>query len=136
MRSITPLIKSQVAKAWSGIKASPPLLRVAAVIGAVLLGVFCAALRRSNAGEIAGALGSLIGGIVGAGGAVWAVFLMLSRQRNEETEKVAEAVRTEVTTLVKYAIGAVEICEQIKKGIIKVPRQDAHYIVKTLQATR
>jgi hypothetical protein len=129
---ITPLIKSQVAKAWSGIEASPPLLRVAVVIGAVLLGVFCAALRRSSAGEIAGALGSLIGGVVGAGGAVWAVFLMLSRQRNEETEKVAEAVRTEVTTLVKYAIGAVKICEQIKTGIIKVPRQDAHYIVKNL----
>jgi hypothetical protein len=35
-----------------------------------------------------------------------------------------------VTTLVKYAIGAITICEQIKKGIINVPRQDAHYIVK------
>jgi hypothetical protein len=55
---------------------------------------------------------------------------MLSRQRREETEKVAEAVRTEVTTLVKYAIRAVGICEQIKKGIVKIPRQDAHYIVK------
>jgi hypothetical protein len=91
--------------------------------------LFLAALTRSGAGEIAGTLGSLIGGIVGAGGAVWAVFLMLSRQRNEETAKVAEAIKTEVTTLVKYVIGAVGICEQLKKGL-QVPRQDAHYIVK------
>jgi hypothetical protein len=130
MRSIAASIRSQITKARSTIIAASPLLRVALFIGAVLLIIFSVALTRASAGELAGALGSLIGGIVGAGGAVWAVFLMLSRQRSEETEKVAEAVRTEVTTLVKYAIGAVVICEQIKKGIIKVPRQDAHYIVK------
>jgi hypothetical protein len=130
MRKLTTSIKSRVAKARLRIKASPPLLPAAVLIGALLLGVFSAALSKSSAGEIAGALGSFIGGIVGAGGAVWAVFLMLSRQRREETEKVAEAVRTEVTTLAKYAIGAITICEQIKKGIIKLPRRDAHYIVK------
>jgi hypothetical protein len=133
MRSISTFLRSQAAKARLYIKAFPPLVRVAVLIGPsllVFLAVFCTALRHSKSGEIARALGSLIGGIVGAGGAVWAVFLALSQQRREETEKVAEAVRTEVTTLVKYAIGAVEICEQIKKGIVKIPRQDAHYIVK------
>jgi hypothetical protein len=133
MRSVITSIKSQAAKAQFYFKASPSLVRAAVLIGPfllVLIAVFYNALRHSKSGELAAALGSLIGGIVGAGGAVWAVFLALSRQRREETEKIAEAVRTEVTTLVKYAIGAVGICEQIKKGIIKLPRQDAHYIVK------
>ena len=135
MRPITTYIKSRAARARLYFTASPPLVRVAVVIGPfllVLIAVFYNALRHSKSGELAGALGSFIGGIVGAGGAVWAVFLTLSQQRRDETEKVAEAVQTEVTTLVKYAIGAVSICEQIKRGIIKVPRQDAHYIVKNL----
>jgi hypothetical protein len=110
------------------------LLRSIALIGAALLSVlicgFIATLVHSTAGEIVGALGSLIGGIVGAGGAVWAVFLLLSRQRQEETAKVADAVRTEITTLVKYVIGAVDICQQIKNGVVHVPQQDAQYIVK------
>jgi hypothetical protein len=133
MRSVAVFIKAQAAKARSFIKTSPPLMRVAVIIGPVLLitlAVFLNALRHSKSGEIAGALGSFIGGVVGAGGAVWAVFLTLSQQRREETEKVTEAVRTEITALVKYAIGAIIICEQIKRRVIQVPRQDAHYIVK------
>jgi hypothetical protein len=135
MWSTTTFIKSQAAKARSYFTASPPLVRVAVLIGPfllVLIAVFYNALKHSKFGELAGALGSFIGGIVGAGGAVWAVFLTLSQQRRDETEKVAEAVRTEVTTLVKYAIGAVEICKQIKQGSVMVPRQDAHNIVKSL----
>ena len=73
------------------------LLALGLAAGIPLLIAFLTAAVNSNAGEIAGALGSLIGGIVGAGGAVWAVFLMLARQREEETAKVAAAVRTEVT---------------------------------------
>ena len=133
MRSITTFVGAQAARAQLYIRALPPLARVAVFIGPfllILLAVFYSALRHSKSGELAGALGSFMGGIVGAGGAVWAVFLTLSQQRHEETDKVAEAVRTEITTLVKYAIGAVEICEQIKNGVSKVPRQDAHYIVK------
>jgi hypothetical protein len=133
MRSVAILIKARAAEARSFIKASPPLVRAAVVVGPLLLilmAVFFNALRHSKSGEIASALGSFIGGLVGASGAVWAVFLTLSQQRREETAKVAEAVRTEVSALVKYAIGAVGICERIKKGLIQVPRQDAHYIVK------
>jgi hypothetical protein len=132
MAKLTTWITTQVNKAQSAINYFPTPLRIAVLtvaLATLLLGFF-AALIASKAGEIAGALGSLIGGMVGAGGAVWAVFLMLSRQRNEETAKVADAVRTEVTTLVKYVIGAIKICQQIKSGEIQVPRQDAHYIVK------
>jgi hypothetical protein len=108
------------------------LLALGLAAGIPLLIAFLTAAVNSNAGEIAGALGSLIGGIVGAGGAVWAVFLMLARQREEETAKVAAAVRTEVTTLVKYMIHSVEICQQIADGTRQVPRQAAQYIVKNL----
>jgi hypothetical protein len=86
-----------------------------------------------HGGEIAAALGALVGGVVGAGGAVLAVFLTLSRQREEDTAKVATAVRTEVATYVKYVIGSIEICQQIQGGL-KMPRQDASAIVQNLIA--
>jgi hypothetical protein len=90
MRSITIFVKAQAARARLYIGALPPVARVAVFIGPfvlVLLAVFYTALRHSKSGELTGALGSFIGGIVGAGGAVWAVFLTLSQQRREETEK-------------------------------------------------
>lgn len=109
------------------------LLTIAVGIGTFLLVAFVVALSFSRGEAIAGALGSLIGGIIGAGGAVWAVFLMLDRQRQEETNKVADAVRTEVTTLAKYVIGGIEMCQTIKAGL-KVPRQDAHNIVENFSS--
>jgi hypothetical protein len=124
-------ITSLTTKARSAIQAAPRPMLLAGSIGTVLLIVFFIFLVQSKAGEVAGALGSLIGGIVGAGGAVWAVFLMLARQRQEETDNVADAVRTEVTTLAKYVIASIENCQAIKDGL-KVPRQDAHNIVKSL----
>jgi hypothetical protein len=118
------------------VQALPPgkmlrrLILSTAVILFFLLMWFFVSLFKSNSGEIAGALGSLIGGLVGAGAAVGAVFLLIWRQTKDEEEKVADAVKVEITTLVKYVIGAVEICEKIKSGQVKIPRQDAHYIVK------
>jgi hypothetical protein len=50
-----------------------------------------------------------IGGLIGAAGAVWAVYLTLGKQRKEETEKVSSAVATEVTALAKYVMGAAKI---------------------------
>lgn len=54
----------------------------------------------------------------------------INRQRVEEIANVRAAVRIEVTAFVKYMIGAVELCEQIAKGAVKIPRQDARYIAK------
>lgn len=71
-----------------------------------------------------------IGGLIGAAGAVWAVYLTLGKQRKEETKKVSSAVATEVAALVKYVIGAVEICIEIAKGARRVPQTDAGYIVR------
>jgi hypothetical protein len=75
-----------------------------------------------------------IGGLIGAAGAVWAVYLTLGKQRKEETKKVSSAVATEVAALVKYVIGAVEICIEIAKGARRVPQTDAGYIVRKVLA--
>lgn len=125
-------IKTRLQKAWDRNlrqrRIHWSVLLATAAIGLVFL-FFALDLLRSDAGQGAGALGSFIGGIIGAGGAVWAVHLTIARQRNEEIERVGDAVRTEVTAFVKYVIGAVEICQQIKDGL-KIPRQDARYIAK------
>jgi hypothetical protein len=61
---------------------------IALAITVLALYRFAAALiGAATEGEIAGALGSLVGGIVGAGGAVLAVYLALSSQRKEETSR-------------------------------------------------
>jgi len=106
---------------------------LAVFVGAALLcGFFAALMGSKTAGEIAGALGSFIGGIVGAGGAVIADYLTLATQRKAETVKVAVAVRTEVAALAKYVMGAVEICQHIASGIRQVPVSDASYIIRKL----
>lgn len=111
------------------------LFGITLLIGVAVLCWFVAALARSGTeGEIAGALGSLIGGIIGAGGAVLAVYLALSSQRNEEAARSSDAVRTEVTTYAKYVIGGIEVCQQIANGTVRIPRQDARYVAKSFWA--
>lgn len=78
--------------------------------------------------------GGLIGAAGAAGGAVWAVYLTLGKQRKTETENVTSAVATEVTAFAKYVIGAVEICIDISKQVRRVPQTDAAYIVRKLFA--
>jgi hypothetical protein len=100
--------------------------------GILLLAWFVADLLDSKAGERAAAFGAVIGGIVGAGGAVFAVYLTLAQQRSEDSAKVRAAVRIEVTTFAKYAIGALDVCQQIANRIITVPMSDAPYITESL----
>lgn len=58
----------------------------------------------------------------------------IKEQRNDEIVNVREAVRIEITAFVKYIVGAVGLCEQIAKGTVKIPRQDARYIAKNFWA--
>jgi hypothetical protein len=74
------------------------------------------------------------GGLIGAGGAVWAVYLTLGKQRKDETNNVTSAVVTEVTALSKYVIGGVDVCVEIANGIKHVPQNNAAYIVRKLFA--
>lgn len=93
---------------------------------------FFADLLEAKAGERIAAFGGVIGGIVGAGGAVFAVYLTLTTQRNGEIANVRAAVRTEVTTYTKYIIGTLDICEKIARTGLQIPMAEATYIGKNL----
>ncbi len=99
-----------------------------AVLSVMLLGFVVALSFTRDAGAFAGAFGSVVGGLIGAGGAVWAVYLAMSRQRDEEVAKVAAAIRAEVLYLTKYVIGGIEICVAISQGKAALPRLDAKTI--------
>ena len=101
------------------------VIGVAVFIFVAFLCIWLSARVGSTAGEISGALSSFIGGVVGAVGAILAVYLALSAQRKEETRNVSDAVRIEVTTLVKYIIRAIKVCEEVADGERRIPRQDA-----------
>jgi hypothetical protein len=108
------------------------LLGLGTFFGVLLLWWFAVDLWNSKPGERVAALGAVVGGIVGAGGAIFAVYAAITRQRNEDTAKVRAAVRTEVTTYSKYVIGTLEVCEGIAKGIVQIPMAQATYIGKNL----
>jgi hypothetical protein len=65
------------------------LLGIALLVGGIILAFFLATLADAKPGEIAGALGSVVGGIFGALGAAFAVYLTLKGQREDETERFA-----------------------------------------------
>ena len=67
------------------------------------------------------ALGSVVGGIIGALGSAAAVFIMLRAQRNDETSKVSDAVLSEVVELCKSPIGQLNACMQIQLGHLHSP---------------
>jgi len=66
------------------------LLALALIVGVPLLISFLTALLNSKSGEVAAALGSVLGGVIGAGGAALAVALALLGERGEERRKQQE----------------------------------------------
>lgn len=90
----------------------------------LILACFVAALMGSHAGEVAGALGNIIGGAIGALGAAAAVYLTLKAQRDDETEKVSAAVLREVAELSKSPVGQLGACCAIQQGLVKCPKSD------------
>jgi hypothetical protein len=89
---------------------------------------------KMTAGEVINALASFAGGLVGAIGAVAAVYLALSAQRKDESTKVSAAVMTEVASLTTYVIGAIRICQGITTGEQRIPARDATYIIRKISA--
>lgn len=67
-------------------------------------------------------LGSLIGGFIGAGGAVGAVYLLIHRQRCEEANNVSNAIRREVIVLSEILISHLRILEAIRTGQVTIER--------------
>ena len=87
-----------------------------------------------SSSDICSLLGSLFGGIIGAGGAILAVYILLARQRRQESKNVAAAVRTEVTALAKYIIESIGVCQKIRRAELNLPRQEAHNIIKNFSS--
>jgi hypothetical protein len=67
-------------------------------------------------------LGSLIGGFFGAGGAVFAVYLLIRQQRREEANNVSRAIRREVIVLSEILISHLQILAAIKSGAVTITR--------------
>jgi hypothetical protein len=86
-----------------------------------LVVVFFAALMGSSSGEVASAVGSVVGGGLGALGAAGAVYLTLQGQRQEDRSRIQEAIVREVIEFGRLAVGQLDICESIRTGVVKIP---------------
>lgn len=84
--------------------------------------VLLISLHGSSPGEVAGAMGAVLGGMIGALGSAAAVYILLGRERDDEIQKVSAAVLAEVVALAKFPLGQLEMCEQLKYGQVKVPK--------------
>ncbi len=74
-----------------------------------------------TAGEIVGAVASVLGGLIGAAGAAVAVYLTLAGQRKEDRERIRGALVREVIEFARLVVGHLDTCEHIRAGIIKMP---------------
>ncbi len=99
-------------------------------LAALLVIGLLTALMYSKSGEVAGALAGVLSGAIGAFGSAAAVYIMLNRQREEETEKVSRAVLMEVAELCKFPIGQLGACEMIQKGF-SFPKADLPTLMET-----
>lgn len=101
---------------WSAV-ALVILLVLAAFV--VYASVYC------TAGEFLAAIGSILGGIVGAGGAIAAVYFLIDQQRAEDKLRIGEAISKEVIVFTKIVIESLKICRFIKLGEIVVEKKNA-----------
>src|SRR5260221_8804782 len=100
---------------WKGTPSSPSdrfnyVFFVAIAIAIGLLSIFVCSLIQARPGEVAAAIGSILGGIVGAGGAVIAVYLLISQQRNVDKNNISKAVLREVIECCKIIMESLDIC--------------------------
>jgi hypothetical protein len=107
------------------------LVSVSLLIGVAILCVFVTSLFDARSGEIAAALGSVVGGIIGAMGAGLAVYLTLRGQRQEEIEKVSSAILSEISELCKAPMGQLGACLLIQTGELRVPTSHIKYLFNT-----
>jgi hypothetical protein len=102
----------------------------AVALGLVLLAGFVAyAFVHCMPGEFAAAVGSIFGGIVGAGGAIAAVYLLINQQRAEDEIRISGAVTKEIIVFTKIIIESLKICRSIKAGRIVVQKKNANSLM-------
>jgi hypothetical protein len=106
------------------------LVGVGLLIGIGILCSFFTSLLDARAGEVAGALGAVVGGTIGAMGAALAVYLTLRGQREEEISKVSSAVLSEIAELCKSPMGQLGACLEIQRGMA-VPSSHLKYLFAT-----
>jgi hypothetical protein len=101
---------------------SNTLLGVGIFVVFLLLLAFVGVLGSSNPGEIAGALGNVLGGSIGAAGAAVAVYLTLAGQRTEDSERVRNAITREIIEFTRIIMGILKLCDDIRTGSLKIPK--------------
>jgi hypothetical protein len=97
---------------------------LAILITAVTLTVFIAALFGSEQKDVAGALGNVIGGMLGALGAGVAVYLAIDAQKRDEAAKVSSAIVAEVNVLADYPLSQLGACLSIYARTLTPKYQD------------
>jgi len=78
-----------------------------------------------------GAFASILGGVIGALGAALAVYLTLSGQRKDETEKIATAIVTEIAQLARFPVEQLALVTEVYAGRLNVPRKDLPTVTQT-----
>jgi len=86
---------------------------IAAVLLLVILGLLVEFGRffglDHSLGDRLAAIGAVLGGLIGAGGAALAVYLTLVSQRKDEAAKVEESLQAEVAEFARLAVGPLAI---------------------------
>jgi hypothetical protein len=82
----------------------------------VAFSVFVGSLIGANQSDLAGALGDVVGGIIGALGAGLAVYLTLEVQKQDEASKVSAAIVAEISGLSVYPVKQLGVCFSIYRG--------------------
>jgi hypothetical protein len=73
--------------------------------------------------------GSLIGGFVGAAGAVAAVYFLIRIQRSEDKTRIRDAIYIEIVAFIKMVIEALQICEHIQKAKLFIEKKKARSLM-------
>jgi len=109
---------------------------IAILVGGLILCVFFTKLCTSTDGEIAAALGSVVGGIIGALGAAVAVYLTITGQQKDETEKICTAITIEIAQLARFPLGQLELCHAIyQRKETTIPKAHLPLIMQTPSPT-
>ncbi len=107
------------------------VLVLAAIAAIYVFGLFRCAWIAAAQGEQLAALGSVLGGIIGVFGSAAAVYLTLWSQRQDETDKVSNAIIREVMEFSRFAVGNLTTCENLYKNVVQMPGTDLPAAMQT-----
>jgi hypothetical protein len=103
------------------------------VVLAITLVLVLRLLQGAKEADQLAAAAALLGGLIGAGGSAFAVYLTIAGQRRDEAEKIEASIRAEVSEFARLALGLHEVCEQVLKGY-EIPLRDLPGIMYMPQA--